>query len=44
MAAPVLIDLRNVYRAEQVRAKGFTYLDVGRGLPEAAPAEATDAA
>jgi len=31
MAAPVLIDLRNVYRPEQVRAKGFTYLDVGRG-------------
>jgi hypothetical protein len=23
MAAPVLVDLRNVYRAEQVRAKGF---------------------
>ena len=22
MAAPVLVDLRNVYRAEQVRAKG----------------------
>ncbi|MFC5504087.1 MULTISPECIES: UDP-glucose dehydrogenase family protein [Hyphomicrobiales] len=37
MAAPVLIDLRNVYRAEQVRAKGFTYVDVGRGVlaPEA---------
>ncbi|RYE29155.1 MAG: UDP-glucose/GDP-mannose dehydrogenase family protein, partial [Hyphomicrobiales bacterium] len=32
MAAPVLIDLRNVYRAEQVRAKGFTYADVGRGV------------
>ncbi|RYF31489.1 MAG: UDP-glucose 6-dehydrogenase, partial [Comamonadaceae bacterium] len=32
MAAPVLIDLRNVYRAEQVRAKGFTYVDVGRGI------------
>ena len=32
MAAPVLVDLRNVYRAEQVRAKGFAYADVGRGL------------
>lgn len=31
MTAPVLVDLRNVYRAEQVRAKGFTYVDVGRG-------------
>ena len=29
--APVLIDLRNVYRPEEVRAKGFTYLSVGRG-------------
>ena len=38
MKSPVLVDLRNVYRAEQVRAKGFQYTDVGRGLlppPEA---------
>jgi UDPglucose 6-dehydrogenase len=27
---PVLIDLRNVYRPEEVRAKGFTYVSVGR--------------
>ncbi|WP_336810057.1 UDP-glucose dehydrogenase family protein [Bosea sp. MMO-172] len=41
MAAPVLVDLRNVYRAEQVRAKGFTYADVGRGIdaPEGRHAE-----
>ena len=41
MASPVLVDLRNVYRAEQVRAKGFTYADVGRGLavPEGKQAE-----
>jgi UDPglucose 6-dehydrogenase len=41
MAAPVLVDLRNVYRAEQVRAKGFIYADVGRGLvaPEGKEAE-----
>ncbi|MGN6097167.1 MAG: UDP-glucose dehydrogenase family protein [Bosea sp. (in: a-proteobacteria)] len=32
MKAPLLIDLRNVYRPDQVRAKGFTYLDVGRGI------------
>lgn len=31
MASPVLVDLRNVYRPEQVRAKGFAYSDVGRG-------------
>ena len=41
MAAPVLVDLRNVYRAEQVRAKGFTYADIGRGVaaPQARHAE-----
>jgi UDPglucose 6-dehydrogenase len=30
MAAPVLVDLRNVYRAEDVAAQGFTYESVGR--------------
>jgi UDPglucose 6-dehydrogenase len=29
-AAPVLIDLRNVYRPEEVRAKGFAYTSIGR--------------
>jgi len=28
--APVLVDLRNVYRPEDVRALGFTYVSVGR--------------
>jgi UDPglucose 6-dehydrogenase len=28
--APVLVDLRNVYRPEEVRAHGFTYVSVGR--------------
>jgi len=28
--APVLVDLRNVYRPEEVRAKGFAYSSVGR--------------
>jgi len=28
--APVLVDLRNVYNPEDVRAKGFTYSSVGR--------------
>lgn len=31
MAAPVMVDLRNVFRSEDVRARGFTYIDVGRG-------------
>ena len=30
MAAPVMVDLRNVYRREQVEAAGFTYVAVGR--------------
>jgi UDPglucose 6-dehydrogenase len=30
MAAPVVIDLRNIYRAEEVVGHGFTYKSVGR--------------
>ena len=30
MTAPVIVDLRNVYRPEEVRAKGFTYSSIGR--------------
>ena len=29
-AAPVLVDLRNIYNPEDVRAAGFTYVSVGR--------------
>jgi UDPglucose 6-dehydrogenase len=39
MKQPVLVDLRNVYRAEQVRDKGFIYADIGRGLPVSPEAE-----
>jgi UDPglucose 6-dehydrogenase len=28
--APVLIDLRNIYRPDEVRAAGFTYISIGR--------------
>ena len=28
--APVLVDLRNIYRSEDVRAAGITYSSVGR--------------
>ncbi len=31
MKSPVLVDLRNVYRAVEVEANGFTYLGVGKG-------------
>jgi UDPglucose 6-dehydrogenase len=30
MAAPVLVDLRNIYDSAEVRAKGFAYSSVGR--------------
>jgi UDPglucose 6-dehydrogenase len=30
MQAPVIVDLRNIYRPEEVRAAGFTYVSVGR--------------
>jgi UDPglucose 6-dehydrogenase len=30
MAAPVLVDLRNIYRADEVARHGFTYVSVGR--------------
>ncbi len=31
MAAPVLVDLRNVYRAHEVEAHGFAYHSIGKG-------------
>jgi UDPglucose 6-dehydrogenase len=31
MAQPVLVDLRNVYRPDEVTRHGFTYESVGRG-------------
>ncbi|WP_294533771.1 UDP-glucose/GDP-mannose dehydrogenase family protein [uncultured Rhodoblastus sp.] len=30
LAAPVMVDLRNVYRAEDLRRRGFRYVSVGR--------------
>jgi UDPglucose 6-dehydrogenase len=33
--APVLVDLRNIYRADDLRARGFDYVSVGRGEPSA---------
>jgi UDPglucose 6-dehydrogenase len=30
MTQKVLVDLRNVYRAEDVRAQGFRYTSIGR--------------
>jgi UDPglucose 6-dehydrogenase len=31
LRAPVMIDLRNIYKPEDMRAAGFTYVSVGRG-------------
>ena len=30
MAAPVMVDLRNVYRPDEMRRRGFKYLSIGR--------------
>ena len=30
MARPVVVDLRNIYRAEDMARYGFTYVSVGR--------------
>ncbi|MBU1538666.1 MAG: UDP-glucose 6-dehydrogenase, partial [Alphaproteobacteria bacterium] len=30
MRQPVMVDLRNVYRPEEVRARGFRYASIGR--------------
>ena len=30
MASPVLVDLRNIYRPEEITALGFTYTSIGR--------------
>jgi UDPglucose 6-dehydrogenase len=31
MKSPTVIDLRNIYRPEDMRARGFRYTSVGRG-------------
>ncbi|HEY5409945.1 MAG TPA: UDP binding domain-containing protein, partial [Caulobacteraceae bacterium] len=31
MRRPVVVDLRNIYRPEEMRARGFQYASVGRG-------------
>jgi len=30
LKTPVLVDLRNIYRPTEMRAKGFDYVSVGR--------------
>ena len=36
MAAPVVVDLRNVYRPEEMRQRGFAYTSGGRPSPASA--------
>jgi UDPglucose 6-dehydrogenase len=31
LKSPVVVDLRNIYRPEDMRRRGFTYSSVGRG-------------
>jgi UDPglucose 6-dehydrogenase len=35
MAAPLLVDLRNIYSPEEARRHGFTYVSVGRAVERA---------
>jgi UDPglucose 6-dehydrogenase len=30
LKTPIVVDLRNIYRPEEMRAKGFKYVSVGR--------------
>jgi UDPglucose 6-dehydrogenase len=30
MRAPVVVDLRNIYRPDEMRQRGFTYASIGR--------------
>ena len=30
LKAPIIIDLRNIYRPADIRKRGFTYVSVGR--------------
>jgi UDPglucose 6-dehydrogenase len=32
MAQPVVVDLRNIYRADDMAAHGFVYESIGRGV------------
>ena len=38
LAAPVIVDLRNVWDPAKVKEQGFTYYGVGRGAAEMVPA------
>ena len=38
MASPVLVDLRNIYRPEEIARHGFVYESVGRAAKAAKPA------
>jgi len=38
LKAPVIIDLRNIYRPDEMRRYGFTYVSIGRDVVRAEPA------
>jgi UDPglucose 6-dehydrogenase len=40
LAAPLLVDLRNIYRPEEMTRRGFTYVSVGR--PAECPSDDSD--
>ena len=44
MAAPILVDLRNIYRRAEIESHGFVYASVGRGTPRIIETELAEAA
>ena len=42
MARPVMVDLRNIYRADEVQRAGFRYVGVGRPVPVVSEADLID--
>jgi UDPglucose 6-dehydrogenase len=44
LARPIVVDLRNIYRPDEMTRRGFTYVSVGRPAEEPAPAAGAPAA
>ena len=36
LTRPIVVDLRNIYRADEMKARGFSYISVGRPVAERA--------
>ncbi len=43
LAQPIIVDMRNIYKPEDMAEAGFTYISIGRPRPHAATAQSTSA-